>query len=291
MNKHKGDSMSSNPSASLHRGKETVLAMKTSGLMQRGKVWGIAFKQWIVKFIGEILWSRGSSQIAQLKSEICVLKKELEQVNAYLENVIRIVPASIYWKDKNFIIRGSNLCHAKLAGFSDPKEVIGKTEFDFVWKNQASNIIKNDKKIMSLGKAIRLEEKATLRDGVVHTFLTSKEPLRNQRHEIIGIIGISIDITEQKESEKRARKAEELVLLAQSKANFEMETRKILMILVGDIVHDLRTPIATLRSVGDLLSSILPDVIEILNEAKAFGSQKLRACNPKKLRALSDNTI
>lgn len=248
-------------------------------------------KKWVIDFIQRKFCHHLSSRITQLESELNTLKIELEHANTYLDNVIRIVPASIYWKDKHFIIRGSNLFHTKLAGFSDPKDVIGKTEFDFVWKNQANEIIENDKKIMALGKGIRLEEKATLNDGTVHTFLTSKEPLRNQHQEIIGIIGISIDISEQKESEDRARKAEELTLLAQSKADFETETRKILMILVGDIVHDLRTPIATLRSIGVLLSTIFPELIAILDEAKELGSPKLKTFNQKKLRALSDNTI
>lgn len=246
-------------------------------------------KKWVVDLIQRKFCSHLSSRITQLEIENDRLKTQLEQTNSYLDNVIRIVPASIYWKDKNFVIRGSNLYHTKLAGFSDPKDVIGKTEFDFVWKAQANEIIENDKKIMALGKGIRLEEKATLNDGTVHTFLTSKEPLRNQNQEVIGIIGISIDISEQKEAEDRARKAEELTLLAQSKA--EAETRKILMILIGDIVHDLRTPIATLRSIGTLLSVIFPELLTILDEADKLGSQKLKAFSQKKLRALSDHTI
>jgi PAS domain S-box-containing protein len=230
-------------------------------------------------------------RISRLESEINTLKRHEEQTNAYLDNVIRIVPASIYWKDINFVIRGSNLFHTQLAGFSDPKEVIGKTEYDFVWKEQAAEIIEHDKEIMALGKGIRLEENATLADGAVHTFLTSKEPLRDKKGHIIGIIGISIDITEQKEIEDRAHKAEALALLAQSKADFEEETRKILMILVGDIVHDLRTPIATLRSVGVLLSTLFPDVTAIIDEARELGSQNIKQISTRKLKALQDNTL
>lgn len=232
-----------------------------------------------------------TQRIDQLTVEINELKIKEEQTNAYLNNVIRIVPASIYWKDRDFIIRGSNLFHSKLAGFSDPQEVIGKTEYDFVWKDQAAEIIENDKKIMALGKGVRLEENASLSDGTVHTFLTSKEPLRDKNNQIIGIIGISIDITEQKKSEDRTHKAEAMALLAKSKSDSETETRKLLMILVGDIVHDLRTPIATLRSIGVLLSNIFPDVIAVIDEANELGSQKIKLLTKRKLNALHDNTL
>lgn len=250
----------------------------------KSKLFGITF---VIEENITILMER----ISRLESEISTLKRQKEQTNAYLDNVIRIVPASIYWKDKNLVIRGSNLFHTQLAGFSYPAEVIGKTEYDFVWKEQAAEIIEHDREIMALGKGIRLEEKATLADGAVHTFLTSKEPLKDKKGNIIGIIGISIDVTEQKESEDRAHKAEALALLAQSKADFEEETRKILMILVGDIVHDLRTPMATLRSVGTLLSALFPDVLAIIDEAEGLGSEKIKNISNRKLNALHDNTL
>ena len=229
--------------------------------------------------------------ISRLNEEITKLQNREVQTNAYLNNVIRIVPASIYWKDLDLVIRGSNLFHTKLAGFSDPKEVIGKTEYDFVWKDQAAEIMVHDQQIISEGKGTRLEEKATLADGSVHTFLTSKEPLRDSNSQVIGIIGISIDISEQKESENRAHKAEAMALIAKSKADSEIETRKTVMILVGDIVHDLRTPIATLRSIGVLLSNLFPDIIAILDEAKELGSEKIKSLSGRKMNALHDNTI
>jgi two-component system aerobic respiration control sensor histidine kinase ArcB len=222
-------------------------------------------KKWVVNFIERKFCRHLSSQITELELKINTLKTELEQANAYLDNVIRIVPASIYWKDKNFVIRGSNLFHTKLAGFSDPKDVIGKTEFDFVWKDQANDIIEKDKKIMALGEGIRLEEKATLNDGAVHTFLTSKEPLRNQHQEIIGIIGISIDITDRK-------KIEEDLLIAKEKAEIASQAKDD---FISNMQHDLRTPFAGIGGMANVLDAMSE---EKYPEFREFTKIMIKSC-------------
>ena len=63
------------------------------------------------------------------------LWEENEKLNIYLNNIIENVPASIYWKDTNSVILGGSILHTELTGFSDSKAVIGKTDFDFSWKD------------------------------------------------------------------------------------------------------------------------------------------------------------
>ncbi|MDP3706250.1 MAG: PAS domain-containing sensor histidine kinase [Legionellaceae bacterium] len=230
-------------------------------------------------------------RIRELEDENALLKNKNDQAEAYLNNLIRVVPASVYWKDCQSVILGSNLVHAKLAGFTCPEEVLGKTEHDFIWKDQAKSIIDNDQKIIASGKGLQLEESAILSDGMLHTFLTSKEPLRDKARKIIGIIGVSLDITEQKQSEIRANKAEASALLARAKATSEEEMRKTVMVLVGDIVHDLRTPIATIRTIGSLLSTIFPIINEIVDEAQVLGAKKIELLSKKQSNALRNDMI
>jgi PAS domain S-box-containing protein len=246
---------------------------------------------WNITVFFEEELSQHFKYIAELEEKCAHLQHVREKSDAYLDNVIKIVPASIYWKDIHSVILGSNLFHTKLAGFINPEDVIGKTEYDFVWKNQAESIIENDKKIMELGIGLRLQETAKLEDGKVHTFLTSKEPLRDKNNKIIGIIGISIDITDQKLAEERANKAEAAELVAHAKADSEEEMRKMIMVLVGDIVHDLRTPIATIRTTAQLLSTIFPNLLQILEDAKQLGSNKVDILSKKELNSLYNGTF
>lgn len=209
-----------------------------------------------------------------------MLEMSQSRTESYLNNIIRLIPANIYWKDLNSVILGGNLSHAKQAGFSDPKEVVGKTEYDFVWRDQADEIIRNDQVIMRSGIGSQLEETATLSDGTLHTFLTCKDPLRDKNNQVIGIIGVSTDITHFKQLQTDLLQAQTLAAEhAINKATAEEEMRKTIMVLVGNIVHDLRTPLTTIKTVIDLLETLSPNFLEMFEEAQNLGAKKLALLN------------
>ncbi len=135
------------------------------------------------------------------------LWEEKEKLDIYLNNIVENVPASFYWKDRNHIILGGSKLHAQLAGYTSPKQVIGKTENDFVWKEQARQIQENDCFVMENNQLLMFEEAAILRDGTTHTFLTRKSPLKDKQGGIIGVLGVSLDITDLKEAHKALAKA------------------------------------------------------------------------------------
>lgn len=220
-----------------------------------------------------------------------MLEMSQSRTESYLNNIIRLIPANIYWKDLNSVILGGNLSHAKDAGFSDPKEVIGKTEHDFVWRDQADEIIRNDQVIMNSGIGSQLEETARLVDGALHTFLTCKDPLRDKNNQVIGIIGVSTDITHFKQLQTDLLQAQTLAAEhAITKATAEEEMRKTIMVLVGNIVHDLRTPLTTIKTVTDLLETLSPYFLEMFEEAQSLGAKKLALLNQDNWNYLLNKT-
>lgn len=247
---------------------------------------------------------RDKETIASLREQIKCLEANQNRTSDYLENIIRVIPANIYWKDTNCVILGGNLSHAQQAGFSDPSEVRGKTDFDFIWKEHAEELIENDLKVMKSGVRMQLEENGVLADGALHTFLTTKEPLRDHENNIIGLIGVSTDITEFKKLQAELVRANELAAIAISdkavaeaaafasdtRAKAEEEMRKMVMVLVGDIVHDLRTPICTIKAVADLLEIMLPILLEIIDESRSLGGKKINLLNQNKWDYLLQNT-
>lgn len=55
---------------------------------------------------------------------------------------------------------------------------------------------------METGESRVFEEPGTLADGTKVIYLSSKSPLRNQKNKIIGMVGISIDVTKLRKQNK-----------------------------------------------------------------------------------------
>ncbi len=82
-------------------------------------------------------------------------------------------------------------------------DLVGKDERSFLSDPQQINLIQdNDARVLN-GETITIEEPVTTPDGRKVVFLSNKLPWRNDEGQVIGILGISIDITERRRHEER----------------------------------------------------------------------------------------
>jgi PAS domain S-box-containing protein len=116
--------------------------------------------------------------------------------------IIDATLASIYWKDINGVYLGCNKYMVEMAGLENRNQIIGKTDYDLPWKKQADKIREFDQLVINNNKTYKLEENPKIHNGITKSFLSSKTPLLNEAGKIIGIIGVSIDITDKKEVEQ-----------------------------------------------------------------------------------------
>ena len=105
---------------------------------------------------------------------------------------------AIYIKDCDGYYQFINKSGAELFGHT-PEEIIGKRDEDLFDPESAADIRAVDKQIMESGEGMT-EETIRFVDGEEHVFLDNKYPYRDQDGEIIGIIGISPEITEHKKA-------------------------------------------------------------------------------------------
>lgn len=118
---------------------------------------------------------------------------------------LRKIPCSIYWKDLNGVYLGCNEFIVKISGLYSIKEIIGKTDYNLPWFESADLLRAIDQQVMKTGQPVTIEETGKLSCGKLATYLSTKMPLRNDLGEIIGVFGISIDISAYKQKEKNLK--------------------------------------------------------------------------------------
>ncbi|MCC7411715.1 MAG: PAS domain S-box protein [Gammaproteobacteria bacterium] len=140
--------------------------------------------------------------VSERKRAMDVLRDAKDLLQAVVDNV----PVRIFWKDRDLRYLGCNIQFAIDAGYSRPEELIGKTDFDMGWKGQAEAYRADDKAVMDSGNPkLNYEEQQTTPDGIGIWLRTSKVPLRDERNQVVGILGVYEDITARKTIEQTLR--------------------------------------------------------------------------------------
>lgn len=133
----------------------------------------------------------------EVKTELKI--KDSKQL---LYTLINNLPLNVYIKDKDSRKILVNKSECDYLGVSDPKELLGKSDFDLYDKNIAQISRDEDVRVMkTLTPMLGRETVNVKKDGTTTTFLTSKIPLLDAGGEANGIIGLSMDITEIKNKE------------------------------------------------------------------------------------------
>ncbi len=164
------------------------------------------------------------------------LLAEKEFAELTLEHIIAHMPNHVYWKNIDGIYLGCNDKQAKSLGLKSGRYVIGKTDFDLPWKQEDAEAFReNDLEVIKTGKVITREEKAIVdnKDAIV---LSQKVPLKDNREHIIGVLGISVDITELKQYQEKLKQAN------QSKSDF-----------LRIISHELTAPVSNIINSLDII--------------------------------------
>jgi PAS domain S-box-containing protein len=120
-----------------------------------------------------------------------------------------MIPDFIYVKDLESRFLLNNL--ASMRGFGKTQEeLLTKTDYDVLPTERAAEHYASEQAIMQSGEALIQHEELTFerRSGRELWMSTTKVPLRDSQGQVTGLVGISRDITERKQSEEaRARLA------------------------------------------------------------------------------------
>jgi len=179
----------------------------------------------------------------------------LEGVVKYFHRIIESMPNNVYWSNRECITMGCNKNTLDLLGLDRVEDFVGITYEEMAelgnWnENQAESFKKDDMEVMSSGKPkLNVEEPPLYyKNGLPLYYLTSRVPIFDDLNNVIGVVGISVDITERKRMEEALRKANEV------KSEF-----------IANMSHDLRTPMTGVMGMLSELSYLESDLKDALS--------------------------
>ena len=123
-----------------------------------------------------------------------------------IDNLMGHLPYRIFIKDCHSVYVYCNTLYAADLG-STPGQLIGKNDYDIHPFQLADGYIRDDREVLRTGKEKSITEQYRV-SGKMRWIRTTKIPYRDERGQIIGVLGIFEDITESRQIEKTLKKSE-----------------------------------------------------------------------------------
>ncbi len=146
------------------------------------------------------VWISDVTAFADVESS---LRTEISLLRAISENSSDVMFA----KDRQGRMLFANPAALTLIGKSFA-DVTGKTDAEFLTDAEAAKrVMENDRRVLDTGCAEEVEETIPTPDGKEHVWLSQKRPYYDKNGQIVGLLGISRNITDRNDAERRVRHA------------------------------------------------------------------------------------
>lgn len=157
-----------------------------------------------------------------------------------MKSLMRSFPDFIYFKD----IHGryslvSDTC--QVYSTTTVSNIIGKTDFDLLPREQAEELLREDTKVMETGEPVRDKtERRVGPQGSEIWISVTKAPWKNSRGELLGIMGVCRVLTERIEREKH------------------------ILDMLSIATHDMRAPLV---SIGSMIKLLIRGAFGLIDES------------------------
>lgn len=224
---------------------------------------------------GEVLGLVGISRdvTQQVKNELALAeaKQKAEQDTAFLQAIFDNLEDEFYYKDRQSRVLGGNRAWVQSRGVESISELIGKTDIDLHPAPLGQQLYDNEQRQMVDGAVTRIRERHIRPDGRIEYIESVKCPMRNDKNEVIGLAGISRDVTRQVENEKR-------LIEAQQEAESANKAKSAFLAMMS---HEIRTPMNGVIGAASLLmgTELTPQQEEFVRTIEVSGENLLTIIN------------
>jgi two-component system, cell cycle sensor histidine kinase and response regulator CckA len=205
------------------------------------------------------------SERKRIEEERRKIAEELWKQNALQQTLLAAIPAYVYIKNKNSVYMVGNKKFSELSGIPE-NEIAGKTDYDFFSETDADSFRRNDAEIFASGEArLNYEMKGKNAEGNTIWFSTSKSPFYSYSGQIAGLVGICINITEQKRLEEERQQFEHRIQQAQKAESLGR--------MAGAVAHHFNNMLSVVIGNLELVTMDLPHE----SKSNTYISQAMKA--------------
>jgi len=197
---------------------------------------------------------RNNERIEQEQKETReILLHERYRIRTLIDNL----PDRIFFKDRSSRFIVANKSIAIHTGLSSAKDIVGKTDFDLYKPELAEQYFKDEQDLMMRGEPLlNHEERSNDSSGNIGWTITNKIPIRNKAGQVVGLVGVSRDITELK-------KVHEDLVAAKETAE---QASKLKDYFIANLSHEIRTPLNAIIGFSEILKEEVELVIPEISE-------------------------
>ena len=160
---------------------------------------------------GGTSWHGFVADITDRKHKEATLRAQAQQIRdkeALLRALLDAIPDLVFFKDPHSVYLGCNKAFEIYAGTSE-QDLVGKTDLELTTRDVAEAYRRKDREILSSGRPQRIEEWIPFKRGGGGQFETLKTPVRGQDGQVLGLLGISRDITERQQAQRALEESRE----------------------------------------------------------------------------------
>lgn len=182
-----------------------------------------------------------------------------------LRAAIKEAPDFFYVKDRGSRLVAANQTVANHNGFDRPEDMRGKSDYDLTSEERADQLFAAEQDLMqSEVPQLGVEEEIVDRDGARRWFVTSKVPLHDQEGTIVGLVGVSRDVTERRHLDQALAESRNLFSRALSEMSdgLAMFDKDGVLMFCNDRYRSSFPRTSNARQPGTHLRTILETVVK-----------------------------
>ncbi|PYX48805.1 MAG: hypothetical protein DMG79_10865 [Acidobacteria bacterium] len=169
------------------------------GIAQEQFFWSVALV--LVSFIA------AGGRLFVVQNQLLISSSELEKNLALLQGIMEGTTDAVFVKDLQGRYLMINAAGAGFLGLSIA-DLLGKDDTEVFSPQLGCAIMDRDRAVLTSGETQTYEETATAA-GVTRTYLATKGPYRDSHGKVIGLLGISRDITDRKLADEERRQSQQ----------------------------------------------------------------------------------